>query len=365
MSQPRYRIQAWDNTGFGFGPGDLIAEFQLGKNLGYADYLNDVPESFFTLSQDDPKVALLAPWRDKAHLKIYRDSDLVWAGILGEWDANERDVIIYGYGYLALFYLLVTDWNVAYTTAQINTIVEDAFDYVATTLTDSPAEWIAKGTIEAPVTTSGGSTAISLPSYRMFWKRALFLFREMAALAVGNTTNTPVFEVTPTGTFNFWKNLGQDRDITWEYGDSRVSGFNENVVPILKRTEVLAAGNNPNDALLRSDVEDSTLRAAIGRRMEPMFFSWVRDGTELDRASNFRLSMLKRDVVDLMLQFHPGSVIPPGATGAGFVNGDRVNVKVARGITDVDGQYLVRGYQTLVIRGSERVNVLLDERSGS
>lgn len=365
MTLPRYRIRAFANEGAGFfGPGNLIAEFELGKNLGYADYLNDVPEAFFTLNQDDPKISLLQPYRDKAHILIYRDADLVWGGILGEWDANERDVILYAYGYLAYLYLLTTDWNIAYTTAQINTIVEDAIDYVMA-LTDSPAGWLTKGTIEAPVTTSGGATPISLPSYRMFWKRVLFLLREMAALAVGNTTNTPVFEITPDGTFNFWKNLGQDRDIRWEYGDGRVSGFNENVVPILKRTEVLAAGNNPNDALLRSDQEDTTLRHDIGRRMEPTFFSWVRDGTELDRATAFRLSMMKRDVVDLMLQFHPGSLLPPRATGAGYVLGDRVDVKVDRGITQVDSKYLIRGAQTLVIRGSERVNILLDERSGA
>jgi len=248
---------------------------------------------------------------------------------------------------------------------QINTIVSDYITYAKTTLTNSPAAWLTTGTIQAPVTTSGGATPISLPTYKLFWKRGLFLLHEMAALAIGNTTNQPVFEVTPTGTFNFWKNLGQDRTTRWEYGDGRVAGFAESAVPILKRTEVLAAGNNPNDTLLRSDIDDATLRAAIGRSQEPMFFSWVRDSTELDKVAQYRASMLKRDVSDLMLQFHPGSLIPARATGAGFVLGDRVNVKIDRGITSIDSKYMVRGQQVYVIRERERVNILVDERSGT
>lgn len=343
----------------------MITEFSKAKNIGWADYLNDVPEAFFTLSQDDPQLARLAGYRDKTIIKVYRNTDLVWAGLMGEWDANERDVVIYAYGYLAYFYLLASGWNVEYTTSQIDTIVSDLFTYLTSTLTDSPMAWLTSGTIEAPVTTSGGATAISLPTYRLFWKRGLFLLREMAALAVGNTTNQIVFEVTPSGTFNFWKNLGQDRTIRWEYGDRQVSGFSESAAPILKRTEVLAAGNNPNDALLRVDVDDATLRADIGRRMEPIFFSWVRDSEELEKVADFRGAMLKRDVSDLTLQFHPNALVPARATGAGFVLGDRVNVAIDRGITQIDDKYMIRGQQVYVIRESERVNLLIDERSGT
>lgn len=360
-----YRIQAWDTSGTGFGPGVQIAEFSKAKNLGWADYLNDVPEAFFTLSQDDPQIQRLRTYRDKTIFKIYRDSDNVWSGPMGEWDANERDAVFYGYGYLSYFHKLASAWNVSYASAQINTIINDAWTYATSTLTNSPAAWLTLGTVQAPVTTSGGAVAIVLPTYKLFWKRILFLFHEMAALAVGNTTNQPVFEVTPSGTFNFWKNLGQDRAISWEYGDGRVSGFSESAVPILKRSEVLAAGNNPNDTLLRTDIDDAVLGAAIGRGQEPMFFSWVRDGTELDKVAQYRASMLKRDVSDLMLQFHPNSLVPFRATGAGFVLGDRANVKIDRGITNIDAKYMIRGQQVYVIRESERVNLLIDERSGT
>ena len=112
-----YHIQAWDNSGTGFGPGVQLAEFSNAKNLGWAEYLNDVPEAFFTLNQDDPQLLRLRTYRDKTHIRIFRDSDLVWAGMMGEWDANERDAIIYASGYLSYFYKLASGWNVSYTTA--------------------------------------------------------------------------------------------------------------------------------------------------------------------------------------------------------------------------------------------------------
>lgn len=360
---PKYTIRAYDSNATTFAPNNLIAEFRNAKNLGYADYLNDVPEMFVTINQDDPQLAAIAAHKNDTHIKIFRNSDNVWSGFLGEWDANERDVILYGYGHLGLFYFTHSAWNVAYTSAQVNTIVSDELT-ASKGQTNSLTNWITTGTIEAPVTTSGGATPISLPTYRLFWKRTLFTFRELAALSVGNTTNSIVFEVTPSGTFNFWKNLGQDRtNLMWEYGDSRVSGFTESHALIERRNYVSAAGSNPGSALLRTQQSGTT--SVIGKRMEPIFFSWVRDQTELERVAKFRLAMLDRDVPDLELNFHPNSIIPAKATGAGFVLGDRARAKVVRGLTNIDGNYLIRGQQVYYVRGSERVNLLLDERSGS
>lgn len=365
MSRTEYRVQVYDSTGTSFAPGNLIADFAHPGNVGWADYLNDVPEAFFTLVNDDEQIAAIRTYKDHAHVKIYRNDDLVWAGVLGEWEANETDAIFTCYGYLSYFYRLLSSWDVEYEDAQIDTIINDLFTEVTATQTNSVAKWITSGTVQAPVTTSGGATPISLPSYKLFWKRALFLLREMAALSVGNTTNQPVFEITPAGVFNFWKNLGQDRAFMWEYGDSVVAGFDESQVPILKRNDVRVAGMNPSDVALRDRWSNATAISATGRTMEPMFFSWVRDATEMARAAAFRAGMLGRDVADLSIQFKPDSIIPAKATGAGFVLGDRVNIKINRGITVVDGLYMVRGQQVYYIKGVERVNLILDERANT
>jgi hypothetical protein len=365
MVAPRYKVQVWDMSGSGFGPGALAAEFNDAVNLGWADYLNDVPEAFFTLSQDDPKVSVLRDVRDNAHIKIYRDSDLVWGGFMGEWEANERDVIVYGYGYLALLYLYLTDWNTAYTNAQVDDIVDEQWTRAKTTLTSSLLEWVTTGTIEAPVTTTGGATPIVLPTYRVFYKRILHVMKEMAAISIGPTSNVVVFEITPSGTFNFWKDRGSDLDLVWRYGNRGVKGFSESNVPILRRNHTLAVGVNPNDVLLKQSKEFASDIAAKGRRMEPIFFSWVRDSDELERVMNRRAALAVRTDVDLPLEFYANEVVPPGATGAGWALADRVNVRVGRGVTNISTRQMVSGVQVLYVRGSEHVRALMQERPGT
>lgn len=360
-----YRVQVWDMDGTGFAKAGLLAEFETAKNLGYADYLNDVGESFFTLSQTDDKLARIRPYRHNAHVLIYRDDTLVWGGFLGEWEATERDVILYSYSYLGLLHFLTSDWNVSYTSAQVDTIVSEAFTRGKTTLSSSMAAWLTAGTIEAPVTTSGGATPIVLPSYRMFYKRILQIIREMAAFSIGDTTNTVTFEVTPAGVFNFWKNRGVDRDITYRYGDRQVQGFFEGFAPIARRNHVLAAGMNPNDALLKYEVSKAADITAKGRRTEPMFFSWVRDSLELERVAKLRAARAVRDDIDLSLRFYPNSITPPQAMGSALRLSDRVNVIVNRGLTQYDGLQMLMGSQVTFIRGQERVSLLLGERPGT
>lgn len=360
-----YRVQIWTmNAAASFAPGTLVAEFEKAMNVGWADYLLDVPEAFFTLAQDDPKITLLRSYKNAAYVKIYRDSTLVWGGILGEWEANDNDVIFYCYGHLALLYLVFSDWNSAYTNAQIDTIVDTEFDYVKG-LTNSIAGWLTKGTIEAPVTTSGGATAIVLPSYKLFYKRFLYTLREMASISIGDTTNTVVFEVTPDGTFNFWKNRGSDVDVTYRYGDGLIAGYAEGNVPIFRRNNIMAVGVNPNAVTLKYEHHDTTDSAAVGRRMEPAFFSWVRDSLELERVVELRAAKAVRDAVDVGLRFHPDAIIPPRASGAPFKLSDRVNVVIDHGATNISGRHLVKGVQVLYMGGQERTRLLLEERSGS
>src|SRR3972149_8584957 len=84
MPAPSYRVQVFDVLAGGtYGIGTLLAEFENSKSLGWADYLNDVPEAFFTVNQDDPKLSLVAGKQGKAPVRIYRNSDLVGGGWCG------------------------------------------------------------------------------------------------------------------------------------------------------------------------------------------------------------------------------------------------------------------------------------------
>ena len=360
----------------GFGPSTLLAEFEKVKNVGWERHLNEVGTAFFTINQDDPKLSGLRSYKGKAHVRITRDNEVVFGGIWGGLSANGEDAILYAYGYEALLYSLPTDWNTRWQDAQIDTIVTDLWTRAKTTLTWSPLGFVTTGTIQAPVTTSGGATAIVLPLYRTYNKRILFCIRELVALGTSDLTNTVYFELLPatsptstTVTFNFWKNKSTDQtDVKWEYPNGLVRDFNDDQEPILARNDIVSVGSSPNDILLRQEVDHAGGTygyETIGRRMEPLYFAWVRDEDELTRVSALRLARALRPEPDLRLNMNANSVKPPGVTGAGYTLGDRVRVKVKRGITDIDQYMFLSGVQVLFLRGQEHVQPWLMDRSGS
>lgn len=375
----KYRCFLYDTNAAssgGFGPTTLLVEFDLLKNVGWERHLNDVGSAFITVNQDDPKLAGLRAYKNKAHFHLTRDNETVFRGIFGGHSASGADVVLYAYSYEALLYSLLTDWNTRWQDAQIDTIVSDIWTRVKTTLTYSPVGFVTTGTIQAPVTTSGGGTPIVVPLYRTYNKRSLFCFRELAGLGVSDTTNTVYFEMahslTPTDTtvtFNFWKNKSTDRtDIKWEYPNGLVRDFIDDQEPVLARNHIVSVGSAPNDLLLRKEETKTTGTyglETIGRRMEPLYFSWVRDEDELDRVTKLRLARAIRPEPELRLFLQANRVPPPGVTGANYNLGDRIPVKVKRGFTDIDELMFLSGVQVLSVRGEERVMPWLMDRPGS
>jgi hypothetical protein len=366
LNPPRYRVQVYA-VGASHGIGSLAAEFEHAKNIGWSDTLNGVPEAFFTINQDDPKLSLISPGM---HVRILRESDVVWAGKLGmEYDANKDDVIFTCYGYLMHLYSLLSVWNKTYIATPINTIVSEQWTQAKTTLANSPLEFVQTGTIENPVTTSGGVTGVTIPKYVLFYKRILFVMQEMAAVGTSDTTNTVVFEIThsATPTFNFWKNRGSQKpDVVFRYGDGRVRDYKIYGYPVYHRNQLLTVGAAPSNVSLQSDANDPTdISSSWGRMQEPIYFSWVRDATELQRVSKLRLATALRTQEDTSLTFFANSVLPPGAAGAGYRLSDQVKVKINRGFTVVDAYRLVTGVKVLVVGGNEHVILELQTPSGS
>ena len=93
MASYRVLVYNTDVAGNTWGPASLLAEFENPKNLGYASYLNDIGEAFWTINQRDAKVDLRA-YIGIAHVVIIRSthgvSDVVWRGIVSEIDATKR-----------------------------------------------------------------------------------------------------------------------------------------------------------------------------------------------------------------------------------------------------------------------------------
>lgn len=359
---PTYRVIVKKANASLYGPGTPLAEFENAKNLGHSEYINDVGEAFWTVTQGDPKLAAItdALLNTGLHALIYRGEDLVWAGTIGEVDETETDVVFYAYSYEANLFWLHTAWNAEWYGKQINTVVDDSWTRMIG-LGNSGVAWMSKGTIQTPVTTSGGSTPILLPRYTANYKRYLFLMQEMAGVGIGDTTNRVVFEITPSGVFNFWANRGTTRtDRMWEYGGV-VAGYNRIRAPADRRNIILGVGSSPNDIVLRDTEDDTADRLINTRREEAVYYSWVRDSGEIDRVTKLRLKRALRTDNLLSLSFYPGKVTPARATGADYAISDMVPVKIDNHLTVVNEAKLVVGQRVIVNRGQEIVRVLLQD----
>lgn len=362
---PEYRVQVFafaNATDFGIGP--MVAELELAKYVGWGKYLNDVPEAFFSLNQEDPKLALLLNYVGRSHVRVLRNNEVVFAGWLMDTDESENDVIFYCYGYAAGLFWTLTDWNQTWSKKQINEIVSDLWTRAKTTLTQSTLGFVTTGTIEAPVTTTGGATPIVLETFTAYHKIILFAMRELAALATSNTGNSVVFEIThsTTPTFNFWKDRGAQKPNALIEYPKNITRFRRRRSLVFRRNDIAVVGAAPHNIVLRANPTDAADFNTWGRRQGAAFFSWARDETELARAANRRLVLAKREDVDLRLSMAANSILPPGVSGATFDLADEIPVRIKKGLTQIDGYYFQAvGTQVLQMRGVEVVHLLLQE----
>jgi hypothetical protein len=340
-----------------FGFGNLIHEFHTAKNLGYAHYLNDIGEAFWTINQDEHRVidGMRAAF-GTAHVVISRNEEAVWRGVLAE----------------------LAQWNLTFENTEIAGATGRPIDRLwarAVALTDSQLGFASTGTIEAPVTTTDGSTAIVLESYKLYYKRILHAFKELVSIAVSDTTNVCYFELdygtSPTSetlTFNFWKDNGVDTDIELQY-PGLITNFNDRYVPILTRNQILAVGSGARDQLYRNSqwtTAGDYGSATFGRRMEPIYFTWVRDEAELGRVTKRRKAKAIREDINLFVRLQPtAGLLPWRATGSGYELGDRMRVSIDRGITQIDKMMFVEGQQVTYVNGLEYVQPIFADRPGS
>ena len=348
-----------------FGPGETVVALDLADNIGWAEYLNDVGEAFFSLPQSDPKLAYMLDSVDKGHhCHIYRNGELVWGGWLGESDETQYDVVFTAYSYVSGYYHYMMDWDRKWTGIAASTIISDAASY-ARYKTKSRVGWITLGTIEDLWIVSGGPDALSLPLYRATYKRVLNVFREITAYAMSDTHNHVVFEVTPDGTFNLWHNRATSiNDARWQYGNGIVRAYRRIRMPVDKRNAILAVGSSPKSTELLYTASESTDTDANGLKQEPIYLSWVRDLGQLTNVAKLRLRRALRVDTDLYLTFSKDSIIPYRATDAPFTLGDNVQFNMNNGVTSMDGSTEVKtivGQQVIIVRGTENVRLLLTD----
>lgn len=371
-NHPQYAVVIYERDPTDRSIGDRILEVDNPKNIGWADYLNDVPEAFFSLHQEDPQCEILASYLGQAHIRIYRidvtsgERAVVWAGIFGtETDEQGDDIIFYSHGYLAALYWLTTEWDQAWATVTIDDIVSDLWTRAKSGINDTEVAFVNTGTIQAPATTSGGATPIILPVYNTYFKPILSVFREMSAIGRSDTTNATVFEIThsATPTFNFWGAKGADTNVIYTYGGGEVKDFWYQRLEAHRRNLIHAVGTSPRELTLRTS--QSATPGLRGRRISSIYLQWVRDQTELERIAKLRLAKANRSHFRIGLQFFPGTCIPPGMSYSGWDLADRITVKIDRGATQVDEMMIVVGVQVMYANGMEYVTIITETRTGT
>lgn len=369
--------------GTNYGKGDVIFAIENATNIGWSEYANDVGEAFFTISQNDYK-ALSGRWDDDIelktalynglHMEIVRNGELVWAGWIGESDHTMEDVVVYGYSYASGLYSLLSDWNQKWTATGVHTIISDLWTRATTTLSESKMAWMTSGTIQDLRTTSGGATTLTMPLYNIFRKRILLAMKELVAYAISDTTNKVLFEITPAGVFNLWRNRGNDYSTTasglWGFsydqgviplvsGVGAIRNFHYQLAPLDRRTDLYAVGTSPNDVDLHSAQADTSKRTTYGRHEEPLYLQWVRDQDELDRVTKARLTRATKPSQPLTVTFYPNKITPFRATGADFQITDDVLFSIKRNLTEVSEVKTIVGQQVVWARGAENVKVIL------
>lgn len=87
------------------GPGATVAILEHAKSVGASIVYNSPGEAHWTLTVDDPQLAVIEPKQTHYSIQFYTGNGWreVFAGLVWDVDATEKDVVFYGIDYLALF----------------------------------------------------------------------------------------------------------------------------------------------------------------------------------------------------------------------------------------------------------------------
>jgi hypothetical protein len=143
--------------------------------------------------------------------------------------------------------------------------------------------------------------------------------------------------------------------------------YNRKRIPVDRRNEIVAVGSSPTDIALQTTINNGSAQVtnqnAGGLKQEPIYFSWVRDATELDRVARIRANKALRQDTDFYASFFKDDIVPYRATGAVYSIGDRIDPYITRGLTVMAGDLVDRkiivGQQVISSGGSEYVRLLL------
>jgi hypothetical protein len=224
LTNPRGRLHdiqyyaiIYEQDGNG-GPG--LAKMELTPdmlNVTWQASLNFPGQAAFTMTRFNAKLANLLYMQD--HIKIFRASRggtvCVFAGKIIKPSKGPRDSIVYCWDYLSFLQRSRTGYKVLYPNKKIGTEILQPEWVLARTVGGSPFAFVSDGTFQDPVGLDGTTPITVNSQFGVIDFDRLFTFHALSEMAMANTSNTVVFEITRDlpHTFNFWKNRSTQRDV--------------------------------------------------------------------------------------------------------------------------------------------------------
>lgn len=208
----QYHVVIYD-PGSSFGPGTAVAELTPEVvNLGWQQAQNLPGMAVFTMVRPSEKLGLIQDMR--THVKIWREDQYgVWpifAGRIAKTMPRIEDTVVVCWDYKALLQLSRTPYEVLYPDKKIGTEIVSPQWTAAHDVMSSPLGFVATGTIENPVGTNGTTEITVGEDFGLTFMNRLFVFYMLAEMAMANTSNNVVFDIS-TGephTFSFLKDKG-------------------------------------------------------------------------------------------------------------------------------------------------------------
>lgn len=345
---PRFRVSLYD-MGASRERGTLRAVIDDARDIGASEYVNRGGEFFMTLPWNHPLINEIVPLERHYRVARYNDRTLayedIFVGILDDFDANDKEVTVYGSDYLSLLNGSISGSNTSYTSATVGAIITDQLSS-ARGETNSRVAFVAVGSIDATTTT----VPLALTSFQGrldFISSVIDIHTansSVRAQIVLNSRSSLAFQ------WDFHQNRGSDQNgVLLDYG-GLVQGFR--FVPGYAdvATHIYGIGVKREGATILYSTQSYLSSATYGRIAVPKVYQDIVNQTALDKRAQRDARRAAQIGKKLSLSIRSNRLAPFD----GYDLCDSLPVQISRGIVSINSLYTLWGLEWIGKRnGSE------------
>jgi hypothetical protein len=350
------------------GPGTVAAIIYNAKEIGATMLYNSPGEMHFTLDADHPQVSVIEPKQTHYALEFYTGDAWreVYAGLVWDFDATDRQVVFYGVDYLSLFDTVYDErydpanpdkpydkGGSKYVDKTISQVVTDQLQR-AIGLDNSPVGFITVGTVD---TMAEKVTVFSTMQPTLQFITGLV---ESHRQGTGNRTRIAVRKVGAAYKVNIDDDPGTQRDeLRLSYGEL-VNGYRAVAFGDAWATVQHAIGRTRDGirVLYKTESAPGISQATWGRFARVNVYDGVSDENDLIRRTKQAAMEAGKLGKRMGLALRSGLLLPLD----GYDLCDTVPVSIDHGVVDTSawggGYWTIVGvtFQTGIASGNEKTN---------